>query len=307
MRWYRFLPFVLTAAGGFVLTGALRGPSRSHDNPPPAQLALANLAEAAPDPVATELVNRAVERLHPPHLEWLQAGVWLRARLPGVQFEGEGRYVLAPGQRFRLEMQTQRTHDKRRGSTTTLSVSNGQDLWLASRAGTASWGHVQRIRVGCILGNLESPVRLPDLRDQFLNGQALRGLVPLMHSLKRELHWLRRQGQAGEEVLTGTWAPNVAARLAPRNQPWPEGLPKVCRLVLRGPDLWPARIEWYGPPDARGMMPLLVEMEYRDRVLNQPIPEVQAAPLFSFEPGGAAVTDLTPMVMAGLNVSEDSN
>jgi hypothetical protein len=305
MRWYRFLPFVLTAVGGVLLTGALRGPGALEEKVPLGRIAPAGLAQVVPDAAATEVMTQAVRRLQPSSLGWLQAGVWLRARLPGVRYEGEGRYVLAPGQRFRLELQMRRTGGKRR-TTTVLSVSDGRDLWLARDAGDGTWTDVQRLQVGAILTGADSPVRLPALRDQFLQGQALRGLVPLMRSLQTDLRWLRREGGAGEEVLTGTWDPGLAAVLAPPGQPWPEGLPRVCRLVLRGPELWPARIEWYGSPDAAGQMPLLVEMEFRDPLFNQRLPEDQAAGLFAFDPGQAVVTDLTAQVLAGLRASAEA-
>src|SRR5205807_2217814 len=103
----------------------------------------------------------------------------------------------------------------------------------------------------------------------------------------------------------GTWEPALAATLAPPDKPWPEGLPRVCRLVLRGAELWPARLEWYGPPDARGKMPLLVEMEFREPLLNERLPEEQLADLFRFDPGVASVTDMTAQVMANLNATAE--
>jgi hypothetical protein len=303
MRWYRFLPFVLTAAGGVLLTGALRGPARPQTSEVATLVAPAGLADAIPDPAATALLAQAVQHLQPPHLEWLHTNVWLRARLPGVRCEGEGRYVVAPGQRFRLELQMKRGGKK--AGTTILNVSDGRDLWLASRSGDTGWEDVQRLRVGAILEGPDSPVRMPALRNQFLQAQALRGPVPLMMSLQTELHWIRRETRAGEEVLTGTWEPGLAATLVPRGQSWPEGQPRACRLILRGRELWPARVEWYGPADEHGNMPLLVEMEFRDPVFNQPLDEDQEH-LFGFDPGSAVVTDLTAEVLANLQATAEA-
>jgi hypothetical protein len=303
---YRFLLFVVTAVGGVLLTGALRGPSPPEAQAPIELPAPGGLADAVPDSAATEVMDQAVRRLQEAAQGWLHTGVWLRARLPGVRYQGEGRYVLAPGQRFRLELQTKRTCGKRRRTATILSVSDGRDLWLAHRGSDGAWADVQRLQVGTILAGLDSPVRVPALRDQFLQGQALRGLVPLMRSLQADLRWLRCEGSAGEEVLTGTWAPGLAATLGPPAQPWPEGLPKVCRLVLRGPHLWPARIEWYGAANADGKMPLLVEMEFRGPVFDQHLPEDQAASLFAFDPGQAVVRDFTSQVLANLNETAEA-
>jgi hypothetical protein len=76
--------------------------------------------------------------------------------------------------------------------------------------------------------------------------------------------------------------------------------------VLRGAELWPARIEWYGAPDSRGKMPLLVEMEYRNPVFNESLSEEQAQGLFRFEPGNAEVIDETAKVMANLHSTAEA-
>src|SRR5262249_45415541 len=146
MRLYRFLPLLLTGAGVVLLTGALRGPSHQPE-PPPQRITPPGLAEAVPDRAAPQLLNRAVEHLRPGLVSWLQAEGWLRCRFPGLEYEGEGRYVLAPGQRFRLELRTRRKDHPRRAPTTVLSVSDGRDLWQASRT-ARGWGDVERLRVG---------------------------------------------------------------------------------------------------------------------------------------------------------------
>jgi hypothetical protein len=306
MRWYRFLPVVLTAACVVPLTGALRGPKAPEAQPSLEQPAPPGLAEALADPAATQLLAQAVQRLQPPQLHWLQTGVWLRACLPGVRYQAEGRYLLAPGQRFRLELQISRPSGKHPAPSTVLSVSDGGDLWMASRSGDGAWSDVQRLRVASILEGPNSPVEAPVLRSQFLRGQALRGLIPLMRSLQSDLCWFSRETRTAEEVLTGTWEPGLAATLAPPERPWPEGLPRVCRLLLRGPELWPARIEWYSAPDADGKMQLLVELEFRDPRFNQPLAQEQAATLFRFEPGAAAVTDVTAQVVATLKATAEA-
>jgi hypothetical protein len=252
-----------------------------------------------------EVLDKALARLEPPRLEWLRTGVWMRISLPLIAYEAEGSYALAPGQRFRLELRTTHSgHDGGRSrSGGVLSVCDGRELWLASRTGPDSWGKVSRLRVGAILEGPDSPVRLPGMRDHFLRGTVLRGLVPLMRSLQCDLRWVRRETSAGEEVLTGTWHPALVANLASYGPTWPEGLPKLCRLTLRGPNLWPARIEWLGSADSRGRTPLLAEMEFRDPVFGERLREAEARRLFAFDPGSGEVTDLTPKVLADLETA----
>ncbi len=305
MRCLRFLPFLVTAAAVVLLAGALWGPGRRIPVAGSAQTLPALAADARPDPAAMEVLQRAASRLEPPRLEWLRTSVWMRISLPRIAYEAEGSYILAPVERFRLELRT--THTGRSGGKSSnggvLSVCDGRDLWLASRTGPEGWGKVSRLRVGAILDGPDSPVKMPGMRDHFLRGTVLRGLVPLMRSLQIELRWVRRESSAGEEVLTGMWHPSMMATLASSGSTWPEGLPKLCRLTLRGPTLWPARIEWLGDTDNRGRTPLLVEMEFRDPILGQRIREAEARRLFAFDAGGADVTDLTPKVVADLETA----
>ena len=58
MRWYRFLPVLLTAGLAVFLTGALRPPSRARSAPAPAAQDLEPLPGSV-DPGATALLGKA--------------------------------------------------------------------------------------------------------------------------------------------------------------------------------------------------------------------------------------------------------
>jgi hypothetical protein len=302
MRCYRYLPVLLPIAGVLLLTGALRGPAEhasSADEPAAAAPDLAALAKAPPDAAATRLAEQALARLDESRLSWLEAGVWLRARLPDLAFTAEGSYVRAPGQRFRVEVRTrlERQEDEEDlvGACTTLAVCDGHDLWTASRIGPQGWESVTRLQLGALLDGPDSPVTLPQVRDEFLRGPVLHGVEVLLRNMHSQLAWVHCEETETGWRLLGRWKSPPAG-----DQPWPEALPRGCRLVLRGHDYWPARIEWWGPRKEAGPDRLLAELELRNPVFDRPIPDDHCVRLFSFDPGKAPVHDQTPAVREDL-------
>jgi hypothetical protein len=279
MRWYRFLPYVLTGVAVFLLAGALRGPGlRLPAAAEPAPAAPAGLGEARSDPEAAALVGRALARLEAPERAWLQTAVWLRSHLPGLSYQGEGVYLSAPGRRYRLEVRTRGEGGRAAGSTL-LAVSDGHDRWQAGRTAAGDYRGVQRLP-------LDAP---PDPR------LPLCGPGALLRSLHEHLVWTRREAQGGDVVVMGAWHPYLRDLLAPAAEGWPAALPRACRLWLSGPELWPARLEWWGPAEAGGADRLLAEMEFREPSWGRPLPEEECRRLFAFDPAGAAVEDLVPL------------
>jgi hypothetical protein len=101
------------------------------------------------------------------------------------------------------------------------------------------------------------------------------GAFDLLQTMRSRLEWsrmetVRREGRAFIK-LTGTWSSESAEALAPTGGSWPDGLPQQCRLYLDAETLWPHRVEWWGPDVPRSADVLLVQMEFRDPVLNQPL------------------------------------
>jgi hypothetical protein len=85
--------------------------------------------------------------------------------------------------------------------------------------------------------------------------------------------------------VSGSW-PEDAAKLAELAD-WqrPRYPPRLCRISLDAKTLWPCRVEWWGgvkPGDAS--VPLL-ELEFRDAVLNRPLPPERCAREFTWSPG----------------------
>jgi hypothetical protein len=314
MRCSRVLPYLLTVAGVVLLTGALRGPGwrgklggewsasvREH-SPPSADFS--GLEKTPADPGATALMDQALAQLVEPGLLWLEAGLWLRVHLPDLSFAAEGSYTRAPGHRFRLDLHTLPEEDRHAHSRKTvaggvLTVSDGRDLWTASRLGE-QWKDITRLRLSAILEGPQAPVSLPQVRAEFLAGPAFHGLELMMRRVHGHFDLVRREEHQGDVRLTGRWKGWAVASLDLTGKAWPEFLPRYCRLTLHGARLWPARIEWWGPMEEHGPDRLLAELEFRDPVFNRPLPESQCAGLFSFDPGAAPVEDITPGVHADL-------
>ncbi len=274
MRPYRFFPFLLIGVAIVLLVTALRNPlaaRRASALAPPAELH--RLVDAAPDPEAAAAFAQALARLGEPGREWLQAGIWLRSHVPGLEYEGQGCYWKAPGGRYRVEA---RTRGERGTSAAYVAVSDGHDRWQATRAGSGGYRDVRRARAGGATPR----------------GLLVAGVDPLLRSLQGQLEWVRREGDGADVVITGTWKPAVRRTLAPPDEPWPASLPRACRVALR--DGWPRRVEWWGPAAEGGEDRLLIEVEFRDPVWGRAWSEEECARLFAFDPGQAPVLDLTP-------------
>src|SRR4051794_6216006 len=103
MRFYRFFPVFLTAAGLCLLTGALKMKGPTADRAGPDRLPADGLGSAPINEQAVAALDEALARLR---VRWLETGIRLQVRLPGLAYQAHGRYLLAPGQRFRLELTT---------------------------------------------------------------------------------------------------------------------------------------------------------------------------------------------------------
>src|SRR5262249_60445168 len=64
------------------------------------------LAEAPADARAEAALDGALRALAEHRVRWLQADVWQQVDLPGFAYEANGRYLMGPGHRFRLEVRT---------------------------------------------------------------------------------------------------------------------------------------------------------------------------------------------------------
>lgn len=302
--WYRCFPLLLVAGGLVVLTGAFsdRTASRasSATDAPDAPAVPATPFASFPEARTTAILDQALAAASPARVRWVEAGIWQKVQLPGFAYEATGHYLLAPGHRFRLEVQT----NVGLVQGTLLTVSDGTDLWQATRTGPKDWDAVTRLGLREVFATLDGPSGSPRLRAEFMQGPTFSGVMPLLSSLRERLNWVGHKimGHEGAErvQLVGLWLPEIAAALASPGQPWPSGLPRQCRLRLDARTLWPERIEWWGPSTPGGPETLLAQMELREPILNRELPAERCRSAFAFDPGNTPISDQTGTVTTGL-------
>jgi hypothetical protein len=294
MSTSRFLPPILIVGTVLLLTGALPRHSRkstrlalSSPLPAPAPIAAGTVAE----PRALEVLEKALAALAPSKVAWLETTIWQRVRLPGCSFQVDGRYLLAPNRRFRLELHTHQ------GKTEAdlLVVRDNDTMWQGWRVGATKWAGVNCVDVRRVLDTLNGSAD-ESLREDSLQGRTFRGVTPLLGDLQARLTWVRlgTARLAGEECLelTGIWRQDAIRKMLPNGRPWPNDLPTLCRLYLDAASLWPRRLEWWGPRNPNSLR-LLAEMELRSPQFNQALPKEACAREFQFDPGTTSVTDRT--------------
>lgn len=297
---------LLALVGGSCLVVLSAALTRTAASVAPATSAVSPLAELctvspAPEPradsAAEHCLDQAIEAFQANRVEWLETTIWQKAQLPGFVYEADGSYRLAPGQRFRLEMHTHPAD----GEATTLSVSDGRELWRAERSGQGAWENVTRINLAEVFALMNGPAG-QQLREEFLQRPHFQGMTPLLRNLRGRLIWARsellRQDGSERIHLVGVWSKEESMRQTAPDQPWPAALPRQCHLYLDAHTYWLQRVEWWGPSKTGGADHLLVQMEFRDPVFNRPLPPQTCARLFAFHPGGAEVEDETATVTA---------
>lgn len=302
MQTFRYLLYLVFLAGCAILVGKARRPVATPLNiPSEVELVAEDLCGLPADGTASGLLDRVMAQLDPERVGWLETKLWQKVRLPGLSFTSEGRYLRGPDRRFRLDLQTTQFGGKGTMTGGVLLVSDGTNVWSGNRVGEGEWENVARLGLTEVVNTVEKTPRAREVRTEFFQGPTFSGITPLLRNVRWKLHWVRREELGGGRVqLTGCWPAGVQKILAPPEKPWPAGLPRRCRVVVRESALWVERIEWWGPEQRRGDDRLMVEMEFRDPVINQPLPPAVCAREFSFVPGSTVVTDVTGPMAADL-------
>ncbi len=272
MARYPFFLVVGLVAAALLLTGAVSRPTAP--SPP-----LARPASAAESAEAARLLAAAAEAYSPPRLVWAEMALWQKVWDDGEIYEVRGRYLGAPGHRLRLELKTRAGRTD--GQLTVIS--DGAVLSIARRFGNDAPP----------IGRLALPVPEPPAgvetvaaaRDEMLRDQALLGVGPLVKALRERLRAPARENVRwnGLEVIriTGAW-PEDPGKLA-RVPDWqrPRYPARLCSIYLDAKTLWPHRIEWWGGEKAQDRAVLLLEMEFRDPILNRPLTPEQCTREFT--------------------------
>lgn len=252
----------------FLLTNALD--SRVFTDTP----AVSSFVPQSAETPGAALLDEVISMLSPQRVQWLQMTVLQK------MFEGnslsEGRYVLGPGHRRRLEMKVH--GDDIVGNV--LVVSDGQSLCRAR------WSQGKKPRVNkTVLPGGDPRVSASDraaIRDRYLQECGLGGLLPLLTQIRE--HLLQPVMQVGlcqgrkAVRLSGSWKADET-----KLNSLPDHLRlRQCAIYLDADSLWPYRIEWIGSPQPVDRLVLLMQMDFRDPVINQPLSAAEAAKVFHF-------------------------
>jgi hypothetical protein len=303
MWLYRFLLAVLGGSCLVILSAALTRTAASVAPAAPAPAEVPVVAPA-PAPVADagveHVLEQALDALRADRVNWLEMAIWQKVQLPGYVYEADGFYRLAPGHRFRLEMHTHMGE----AEGTLLMVSDGRQSWQAVRSGEGPWENVTRLNLSEVFAVMSGPSETV-LHEEFFQRPHFQGMMPLLRSLRSRLVWARGETTrkaGGEQLrLVGVWSQEESAKFSPADKPWPVCLPRQCLLYLDSHTYWPERVEWWGPSAAGGVDRLLVQMAFRNPVVNHPLAADACERLFAFHPGDVSVEDETKSVTADLS------
>lgn len=267
-----FLLLPLLAGVPLVLTGALSRPPADTAAPP---FLAQPIQWTAPEGGPAGLFDRAVERLSPERITWLQVTLWQRMSTADLAFESQGSLQIGPRNCARLDV--------------TVNAGACPGHWLIVSDGHAL---AQVVQLGTGTPKVNTRLLVPPMQDADQPGQTpsaetLRALGcggphPLLKDLRARLRDLTLQ--------TGRMRGRPVARLRGRLDvagAVPAAGTAVaadfCYLYLDPETLWPARLEWWGATPER-VQRLLLEIEFRDPQVNRPLSLTECMRVFSYCP-----------------------
>jgi hypothetical protein len=264
-----FLLLPLLAGVPLFLTGALSRPpadtTASPFLPQPIQW-------TAPEGGPAGLFDLALQRLSPERITWLQVTLWQRMTGAESTIESQGSLQIGPRNCARLDL--------------TLSAGACPGRWLVVSDGHAL---AQVVQLGKSTPKVNTRLLVPQGQDAEQSGQApsaeaLRALGcggphPLLKDLRARLRDLTLE--------TGLSKGRPVARLHGRLDAAPAAgtavIADFCYLYLDPETLWPARLEWWGA-NAERVHRLLLEIEFRDPLVNRPLSLTECMRVFSYGP-----------------------
>lgn len=268
-----------------------------------------------PDPVA--LLDRCLENLA--KAAWVETT--FRHHLHGrhLLYAAEGKHIVAPQRKASLY----ECRVKLGNASGLLQIfCDGERVWRILENGPS-----RDIRTYPLARLLEAREKIdktllgPERTAQLLRDDdaehGFLGLRGILEEMKERLAWSRAEVVAGPQnrplyVLEGEWSKAYLDKLAP---PRKEGtgtdlrelwtkrtgfihVPRRCRLHLGQDNLWPYRIEWWGPAVPEGKDELLVSVEYSDPILKPTVPDTQIAQVFQpSEVDKQAAEELDPVLV----------
>jgi hypothetical protein len=268
-KFLLLLPFLIGLP--LFATGALRRPTLA---PVPSFAAepLTLPTELGPAANAASVLDRAIERLSPECVVWLETKVHQRRLAGPIAFESEGTLLIGPNFCARLE----------------LAVRTGalSGRWLVVSDGHA-YAHVSQVAedapviVSGLLAlapDADQPASRPPA--ERLRELGCGGPLPLLQDLRSRLRDLTAQAgrYLGRPVVRiqgrlagGAFAENTAIRA------------DFCYVYFDACALWPSRIEWWvaNPRDAPRLQ---LEIDFRDPQLNRALSLEECTQAFTYRP-----------------------
>jgi hypothetical protein len=250
------------------------------------------------DPKADETINQLVAQFDPKKIGWMETNYSLQSSIQGAVLHIEGRYLLGPDYRVRMDLALRIGKAK----SDLLTVCDGTTLWNTVRIDGEHRG-TNRWDLKTVLAALNAPGSGPQSVEEFAKSQALLGLLPLLKSLKQNMVFTKQEPDPkGGLKLTAVWSPDVTKSVAAPNTQWPLLVPRKAYAyvgTLEGKYLWPYRIEWWGPVVLRGDDVLLLEMQFRDPKILKPDDAAakRLAQECSYDPGKDEVVDRTKAII----------
>jgi hypothetical protein len=243
---------------------------------------------------AADILERAAAAWTPERVSWLQTTIWQKVACEDLTYLAQGRYLSGPGHRlhFYLDVVVGKTHSE------VQTVCDGATFWKSTRVGRGK-PEITRAALASAFPAADNPQISAEVRAEFLHSEGFTGVYPLLEILWQRMIVTRQEAVSWKghtaTRLTLAWNPSTAGALVPAGQLWPAFLPNRCVLYLDRATLWPGRIEWWAP-DGRRVNRLVVQMELHDPILNRPLTKEECDREFSFNPGPAAVPDLTQVI-----------
>jgi hypothetical protein len=261
-------------------------------------------AAAVPPPAAkadtegTKTLEQAITQLDPSKLGWLEAKLWQEMYAQGLRFTVEGNYLSGPGHRLRLDLKI----GVGSSGNELLVVSDGKTVWDSLSLGKKE-KLVTKWDLKTVEQALDAPGTLPQVAESFYSSRSFFGIWPLLRNLNKQMKITKHENVRWHDrdayKLTGTWIPEIAKQLTIQDKGWQPSMPRLCYLFLDKQNLWPLRLELWGPLMLGGPDFQLLQMEFRDPHITKkgvkPPDRYEQALTFT-PPQGVTVRDMTKQV-----------
>jgi hypothetical protein len=253
------------ACSTLLLTGAL-----AHQTSQSPQIAPSLFQPQSAPADAADLLDEVLALLdagpstHGPGIEWLSMNLWQKMNDGEHSFEATGRLLRGPRNRLRVELNIQAENGAK-----LLQICDGAVLWETRTLG----GDPPVLYVYAV------PQETGD-KQRFLADKAIADIRPLLERIRAGLQKPIEQRGLWQDVpairISGAWQPDDGTSPDLR----PPLRPRLCHVYLEAGSRWPFRIEWWGSENPVAAPVLLLEIEFRDTVINQPPSQGEMARLF---------------------------